>query len=131
MCWIAQHRTVQCHPQDSPVRGPPNSLLSGFPSYVGYNSPDSPHEAPDSSVYQPCNDYLPRRPRANDHMAHRTIRCPTPDSPVPHGKGNQPIRRFSVASCARTVHCPVCTEKSSAPTDRRQELPTKWSSNGS
>jgi hypothetical protein len=33
----------------------------GFPSYVGYKSSDSPCEAPDSPVLQPCNDYLPRR----------------------------------------------------------------------
>jgi hypothetical protein len=35
--------------------------LRFFPSYVGYKSPNSPCEAPDSPVLQPCNDYLPRR----------------------------------------------------------------------
>jgi hypothetical protein len=54
-----------------------------------------------------------------------------PDRPMPHRKENQPIRRFFAMSCARTVHCPVCTGQSGAPTDRRQELPTKWSSNDS
>jgi hypothetical protein len=42
------HRTVRCM-----VR--PNSLLSSFSGYVGYNSPGIPHEAPDSPVYQPRN----------------------------------------------------------------------------
>jgi hypothetical protein len=51
-------------------------MLSGFPGYDGYNSPDSPREAPNSPVYQPCNGYLPRRPRANGHIAHRTVWCP-------------------------------------------------------
>jgi hypothetical protein len=37
------HRTVRCT-----VR--PNSLLSGFSSYVGYNSTDHPREASDSPV---------------------------------------------------------------------------------
>jgi hypothetical protein len=55
----------------------------------------------------------------------------TLDRPVPHRKENQPIRRFFAMFCARTVHCPVCTGQTGAPTDRRQELPTKWSSNGS
>jgi hypothetical protein len=35
--------------------------LGFFPGYVGYKSPDSPRKASDSSVLQPCNDYLPRR----------------------------------------------------------------------
>jgi hypothetical protein len=69
------HRTVRCA-SDNSVHGSPNSLFSGFPSYVDYNSLDSSREAPDSPVYQPCNGYLPRRPRANGHMAHWTVRCP-------------------------------------------------------
>jgi hypothetical protein len=72
----ATHRTVRWAPNFL-VCGLPNSLLSGFPGYVGYNSPDSPREALDSPVYQSCNGYLPRRPRANSHMAHQTVWCPT------------------------------------------------------
>jgi hypothetical protein len=34
-------------------------------------------------------------------------RCPTPDGPEPHRKGNQPIGGFCVASYVRTVHFPV------------------------
>jgi hypothetical protein len=48
--------------------------------------------------------------RTNSHMAHRTIRCPTPDSPVSHRKGNLPIRGFSAAYYARTVHYPVAPD---------------------
>jgi hypothetical protein len=59
------------------VHGSPNSLLSGSPGYVGYNSPDSPREAPDSPVYESCSGYLPRRLRANGHMAHQTVWCST------------------------------------------------------
>jgi hypothetical protein len=127
------------------VHGPPNSMLSGFPGYVGYNSLDSPREAPDSPMYQPCNGYLPRRLRpmviwrtgrsgtsratATYHVDQGQRSYGAPDRPVPHRKGNQPIRRFSATSCALTVHYPVCTGQSGAPTDKRQELPTKWSSN--
>jgi hypothetical protein len=48
------------------------------------------------------------------------IQCPTLDGPVPHRKGNQPIRGFFAASCARTVQCPVhhrtvwCTDEQKA-----------------
>jgi hypothetical protein len=41
------HQTVRCTVCA-------NSLLSGFPGYVGYKSPDSP-------MLQSCNGYLPRR----------------------------------------------------------------------
>jgi hypothetical protein len=71
----AAHRTVRCA-TDSLVHGPPNYMLSGFPGYVVYNSPDSPREAPDSPMYQSCNSYPPCRPRANGHMRHQTVRCP-------------------------------------------------------
>jgi hypothetical protein len=67
------------------VHGPPNSLLSGFPGYVGYNSLDSPCEAPDSTVYQSCNVYLPRRLRANGHMANRTVWCPIEKETIESG----------------------------------------------
>jgi hypothetical protein len=125
----ATHRTVWCVP-DSPVHGPSNSMLSGFPAYDGYNSSDSPHEAPDSLVYQPCNGYLPRRPRANGHMAHQIVRCPTeketnqsgdslphpmfvlftvrcaPDSPVrprTEGKNCLPNRAPTAPSCLGAI----------------------------
>jgi hypothetical protein len=72
----ATHRTVRWAP-NCPVCGLPNSLLSGFSGYVGYNLPNSPREALDSPVYHSCKGYLPRRPRANGHMAHQTVWCPT------------------------------------------------------
>jgi hypothetical protein len=48
-------KVLDCSAPDSPVHGPANSLLSGFLDCVGYNSPDSPREASDSSVCQPRN----------------------------------------------------------------------------
>jgi hypothetical protein len=112
-CWTAQHRTVRCAP-DSPVHGPCNSLLSGFAGYVGYNSLDSPREASDSLVYQPCNSYLPRQPRANDHMAHQTVRCPTPDNPVPTEKETNQSSD-SVSRPMRVLFTVWCTPDSPVP----------------
>jgi hypothetical protein len=70
------HRTVRCT-----VCGTLRSRV--FPGYVGYKSPDSPREAPDCLVFQPCNDYLPRR-RAptvtwsigRSGAPHQTVWCP-------------------------------------------------------
>jgi hypothetical protein len=76
---------LDCATPDGSVHGLPNSLPSGFLGYVGYNSPNSPREAPDNPVYQPCNGYLPHRPRANDHMAHRTVWCPTEKETIKSG----------------------------------------------
>jgi hypothetical protein len=64
----AQHRTVRHRSPDSPVypgqsgaRSAELVALGFFPGYVGYKSLDSPREAPDSPMLQPCNGYLPRR----------------------------------------------------------------------
>jgi hypothetical protein len=102
---------------NSPVHGLRNSSLSGF-----------------SLATSAINHRTVRcssRATATCHVDKRQRSYCAPDGPVPHRKGNQPIRGFSVASCARIVHCPVCTGQSGALTNRRQELPTKWSSNGS
>jgi hypothetical protein len=59
---------------------------------------------------------------------HQTVRCaqrpkaPTTDSMV----GSTGYWRGSL-----TVHCPVCTEHSSAPRNRRQQRPSKWGLNDS
>jgi hypothetical protein len=92
---------LDCAAPDGPVHGPHNSLLSGFPGYVGYNSPDSPCEATDSPVYQPCNDYLPRRPRANNHMAHQTVRCPIEKETIQSGDSlPRPLHVLFTVRCA-------------------------------
>jgi hypothetical protein len=76
-CWTAEHRTVRCHPPDSPVHGPTDSLLSGFSASVGYNSPDGPHEAPDSPVSQ--------QPMASGHVGlGPTVEWRTGQSGAPH-----------------------------------------------
>jgi hypothetical protein len=46
--YYALHQTSD--PPDSPVHGPPNSLLSRILVGVGYNSSDRPCGAPDSSA---------------------------------------------------------------------------------
>jgi hypothetical protein len=89
------------------VHGPPNSLLSSFLGYFGYNSPDSPREVSDSPVYQPCNDYLPHRPRANSHMAHQTIRRPTKKETNQSGDSLLcPVLVLFIVRCA--PDSPVC-----------------------
>jgi hypothetical protein len=84
----AQHRTVRCHSPDSPVCTGQSSARSAelvalgvFPSYVGYKSPDSPREAPNSPVHQPCNDYLPRRQAPT--VIWRTERSDAPQKKKP------------------------------------------------
>jgi hypothetical protein len=74
-CWTAEHRTVMCHPPDSPVHGQANSLLSGFSACVGHNSPDDPREAPDSSVSQ--------QPTASGHVGPGQRSSGALDGPVP------------------------------------------------
>jgi hypothetical protein len=62
---------------------------------------------------------------------HRTVRC-APDS-VRCAKGTKgstvSFAKEGNKSC--TIHVRWCTGLSGAPTDRRQELPTKWRFNGS
>jgi hypothetical protein len=67
VCWTEEHQTVWCHPPDSLVHGPTNFLLSGILACVGYNSPDRPHEAPDSPVWQPptASYHVGRGPTVN------------------------------------------------------------------
>jgi hypothetical protein len=58
-------------------------------------------EAPDSPVYQPCNGYLPRRLRANGHMAHRTVRCPTEKETNQSGDSlSRPVLVLFTVRCA-------------------------------
>jgi hypothetical protein len=79
--WTALHRTVRCHPPDSPMHGPPNYFLSEISTFVGYNSPDRRVEHRASGV-PAANGYWPRRPWAHGHVVHRTVRCHPPDSSV-------------------------------------------------
>jgi hypothetical protein len=85
-----------------------NSLLSGFPSYVGYNSRDSPCKAPDSLVYQPCNSYQPHRPRpiviwrtGPFGAPHRTVRCPIEKETIQSGDSlPRPVLVLFTVRCA-------------------------------
>jgi hypothetical protein len=118
-----RHRTIRCHPPNSPVHGPANSLLSGFLAYVGYNSPDGPREVPDSPVSQ--------QPTLVAMSALGQRSSGAPDSPVPPEQESSQSGDFLPKPSPHTVHCPVCTGQSGAPADRRQPEPSKWSSNGS
>jgi hypothetical protein len=89
----AQHRTVWCHSPDSPgctrqsgARSVQLVALGFLTGYVGYRSPNSPREAPDSPVLQPCNGYLPRRQAPT--VTWRTGRS---DAPQKRKPGNQGI----------------------------------------
>jgi hypothetical protein len=57
--------------------------LGFFLGYVGYKSPDSPRETPDSPVLQPCC-----------HVDKRQRSYGAPDGPVPHiGRSGAPQKR--------------------------------------
>jgi hypothetical protein len=127
----AQHWTIRCHSPDSPVHGIQTRCSWVFPSYVGYNSPDSPRLALNSLVLQPCNGYLPRRREPmvtwrtrRSGTPHRTVRCPI-ENEISQSGDSLPCTVRALFTVRRA------TGQSGAPTNRRQELPTKWSSNGS
>jgi hypothetical protein len=126
-----QHQTVWCHSLDSLVctgqsgaRSAELVALGFFPSYVGYKSPDSLREAPNSLVHQPCNGYLPRRQASmviwhteRSGAPHQTVQCPTEKETNQSGDSlPHPMLILFIVRCA--------TEQSGAPTNRRQELPT-------
>jgi hypothetical protein len=48
-----REKVMDCVAPDSLVHGPAMWALSGILAYVGYNSPNRPREAPDSSVQPP------------------------------------------------------------------------------
>jgi hypothetical protein len=117
----AQHRMVWRHLPDSPVHGLRNSPLSGF-SLATSTINHRKVRARRRTVW--CSSCA----TATSHVNKNQRSYGAPGGPVPHRRGNQPNRGFSIASCARIVYCPVCTGQFGAPTNIRQELPTKWSS---
>jgi hypothetical protein len=124
-------KVLDCRALDSPMHGPANDLLSGILAHIGYNSPDRPRVALDSPVSQ--------QPTASGHVGlGPTIKWHTEQSGAPHWTVRCPPEQESSQSgdslptpSPRTVYCPVCTRQSSAPADRRQSGPFKWSSNSS
>jgi hypothetical protein len=63
--------------------------------------------------------------------SHRTIRCAPYSVRCAKGTEGSMVGFAREGKKSGTVHVRWCTELSGAPTDRRQELPTKWRSNGS
>jgi hypothetical protein len=115
----ASHRTVRCAP-DSPLHGPANCLLSRILACIGYNSPDHPHGAPDSPVWQPptVSCHVGRGPMVKwstgqSGAPYRMVRCPQNMKPANH-----------MIMCPCTVHHPVCTDSLVHPwTEGNQGLP--------
>jgi hypothetical protein len=121
----ANHRTVRCAP-NSLVHCPANYLLSGILACVHYKSPDHLCGAPDSSVCQPPMACCQVGWGTTVKWSNKQSGAPL-DGPVPQNR--KPTNHAILYP--RTIDYPVCTGQSSAPADRRQPKPTKWSSNGS
>jgi hypothetical protein len=103
------HRTVRCAPDCSVCTGLFGASTASTPTVGSSISAKSTGDAwPEPTVTRP----------------HRTVWCTkgTTDATVGFAKQGK-------KSCI--VHVQWCTGLSCAPTDRRQELPTKWSSNDS
>jgi hypothetical protein len=106
-CWLRStgrsstvHRRVRCAP-DSPVHGLRNSSLSGFSqdmSAINHRTVCARRRTVLCSIRATTTCHVDKRQRSYG----------APDGPVPHRKGNRPIKVFFTVSCARTVHCPVC-----------------------
>jgi hypothetical protein len=98
------HRTVRCTVCELVA-------LEFFLGYVGYKSPDSPCEAPNSLVLQPCNGYLPRRqaPKVTwrtgrSGAPHRTVWCPIENENSQSGDSVPCTIHYPVHH--QTVRCP-------------------------
>jgi hypothetical protein len=127
------HRTVSGAQAGAPTNSPPSGIVGDAAAKIHRTF----RCAPNCPVSQ-------RRPRqrsraingrhvasANGHQAapncpvcYRTVRCAKGNLAATVGFAKQGRR-------SHTVHVRWWTGLSGAPTDRRQLLPTKWSSNGS
>src|SRR5688572_20894080 len=70
-------------------------------------------------------------PEATVTRPHRTIRCAPDNVRCTKGTEDSTTGYAKEGNISCTVHVRWCTGLSGVPTDRRQELPTKWRSNGS
>jgi hypothetical protein len=106
-----QHRTVRCHPPDSPVHGLTNWALSGILACFGYNSPDHSREAPDSPVSQQpmASGHVSTRPTVNRRIG--IDQCPQKKKPANQGILYRAHRAYySLSGVHRTVRC-TCRQK--------------------
>jgi hypothetical protein len=140
ICSVWEHRTVRCA-SDS-VRcarlARANWPLSGIRRRRTAIIHRTVRCAPDCPVSQRSVGLTVSRAICVGHVAkptarrgHRTIRC------APDMSGAPTAPKFATVGCAilgrksGTGQCPVCTELSGAPRDRRQELPSQIALNGS
>jgi hypothetical protein len=119
----AKHRTVRHHSPDSPVCTEQPGARSANLSLSGFSLATSAINHRTVRARRRtvrCSSRVATSTSANGHMVHRTVQCPTSDGLVPHRKGKQPIRGFSAAFCAHTIHYPVhhqtvrCTDEQKA-----------------
>jgi hypothetical protein len=119
-----REKLLDCVAPDGPVLGPAKLAALGVFSLRRLKITGQSAQGAGQSGVPAAQRLVATSALANGQQAHQTVRCP-PRS------GNQLIRGFITASRVRTVHCPVCTRQSGAPANRRQQWPSKWSSNGS
>jgi hypothetical protein len=100
MVLTAQHRTVRCPSPDSPVHG--LRKLSALGVFLATSAINHRTVRARRRTVR-CSS----RATTICHVDERQRSHGAPDGPVPHKKGNQPIRGFSAAFCAHTFHCPV------------------------
>jgi hypothetical protein len=70
-------------------------------------------------------------PEPTGTRPHRTIRCAPDNVRCAKGTEGSTVDFTREGKKSSTVHVRWCTRLAGAPIDRRQELPTKWRSNGS
>jgi hypothetical protein len=128
------HRTVSGAQAGSAAKLP----LSGIGEGVVAKITGLSGGAPDYSVSQQCPRQQSEARSASDAWPeptvtrpHRTIRCAPDTIRCAKGTKGSTVGFVIKGKKSGTVHVRWCTGLSGAPTGRRQELPTKWSSNGS
>jgi hypothetical protein len=115
-----------------------NSLLSGIVEGVVAKIQRAVRCAPDCPVSQQRPRQRSAARSAGDAWAeptvtrpHQTVRCASNKVRCAKWTEGSTVGFAKEGNKSGTVHVRCCTGLSGAPTDRRQELPTKWRSNGS
>jgi hypothetical protein len=130
--WV--HRTLSSALAGSEM----NSLLSGIAEDAKAKIHQTVRCAPDCPVSQqrPRQRSAARStgdswPEPTVTRPHRTVRCAPDSARCAKGTEGSTVGFAKGVKKSCTVHVRWCTGLFGAPTDRRQELPTKWRSSGS